>query len=238
MKSVTTGLVAVCGGAMVLAGVLGFAQPEKPKTPATPTTPAAPKAPATPATPAKPATEHGQPTMEEMMAHMAELAKPGKMHEFLTSSAGTWEGKCTSWNPMDPTAKPTTSTCTTIITARMNGLYTTCETKGTLEMAPGQMVNFEGFGINTYNNASKKFESTWSDTMAPMIMTFTGDLSDGGKTLTLMSHYHCPMMDQDTWMRLVEKHTGSNTMTLEMYGPTMDGKGEFKMMQIDYTRKH
>lgn len=41
-----------------------------------------------------------------------------------------------------------------------------------------------------------------------------------------------------TWMRLVEKHHSATSMTLEMYGPTMDGKGEFKMMQIDYTKKN
>ena len=44
------------------------------------------------------------------------------------------------------------------------------------------------------------------------------------------------MSGQETWMREVETHTGPDSMKLEMYGPSMDGKGEMKMMEINYTR--
>lgn len=239
-----------CGCALGVASVVALAQPAtgtKPaqptkapeKAPATPAKPATPAQPATPAKPATPAAPAAQPTEAEMMAMMAELGKPGKMHEFLTANAGTWDGKCTSWNPMDPAAAPTTSTCVTVTKSVMGGLYTTSETKGSFEMAPGTPpFPFEGFGLNTYNTGTKKFECTWADNMAPMILTFTGDLIENGKTLSMTANFHCPMRNGPCWMRLIEKHTSSTTMTLEMWGPTMDNKGEFKMMQIDYTKKN
>jgi hypothetical protein len=54
--------------------------------------------------------------------------------------------------------------------------------------------------------------------------------------MTATSKFTDCMTGQESWMRNVEKITGPDTMTLEMYVPGMDGK-DFKMMEIAYTRK-
>jgi hypothetical protein len=226
MKGLLKGLVLVVGCAAVVGGVVGFAQPEKPKSghPAKGDHPAAGQ-------------PEGMPDMAAMMEKMKTAATPGKMHEFLCSAAGTWEGRTTAW--MDPAQPPSTSTCTTKITPILGGRFVTIETKGSfIDPTTGQPTPFEGYGIAGYNNTTGKFESSWCDNFGTMILNMTGELGDGGKTITWTGHYFCPVMEKNTWMREVEKRTGSNTMTLEFYSPTPDGKGEFKMMQIDYTKKN
>src|SRR4051794_8627319 len=53
---------------------------------------------------------------------------PGKMHEYLTKSVGTWEGKDTMW--MSLGAEPMNSDSTTTITSMMDGRFTKCEVAG------------------------------------------------------------------------------------------------------------
>src|SRR6476660_5762142 len=48
-------------------------------------------------------------------------ATPGKMHERLTSAAGTWAGKNTMW--MYPGADPMTSDCTMTVTPILDGRF-------------------------------------------------------------------------------------------------------------------
>jgi hypothetical protein len=84
---------------------------------------------------------------------------------------------------------------------------------------------------------TEKFESTWCDNFGTLIMNFTGTLSADGKTLTWNATFIDPMTKKECWMREVERVTGPDTMLMEMYGPTPDGKGEVKSMQIEYTRR-
>lgn len=226
----TAKLVSVCSVcALGLASLVAIAQPEK-KSSQPYTKDAKSTQPAQP--PAAPA---GSEDMAAMMAAWEKAMTPGKHHEWLTQAVGTWDGKVTMW--MDPAAPPSHSTCTSVITSTMGGRFTRCETKGQFDMGMGQPMAFEGFGLYGYNNTSEKFESTWCDNLGTMMLRFEGDLSADQKTLTLNANYHCPMKDGPSWMREVETRTSPTTMKLEMFGPTPDGKGEFKMMQIEYTKK-
>ncbi len=208
------------------------AKPEaKPTT--TPAVPAAkpgdkPAAPAAGGMPGQPSAEMAQ-YMEKCMA----AGIPGPMHEWLAKSAGTWDGQCTFYMPGMPETK---STCTTTITSFLDGRFVKGETKGMMEMAPGQQMPFHGFMVTGYNNTTKKFEQTWIDSMGTMMMNSLGTLSADTKTLTWTSNYTCPASEKVVTSRMVETHAGPNAMTLEMWGPNpMDGK-DMKMMEIKYTR--
>lgn len=237
MKNASKSIIActiVCG---LTALSLAQNTPAKPATPA----PAKPTAPATPAKPAAPEVKApaapAQPTpedMKKMMEAWAATAMPGKEHATLTANVGVWDGKCTMHDPMS--GKTTESVCVTTTTSMLGGRFTRSETQGKMDMGMGP-ADFEGFGLTGYNNVSKKYESTWCDNFGTLILNFTGDRSADGKVLTLTTHFKDPMSGQDSWMREVETVTGPNTMTLEMYGPSMDGKGEMKMMEIAYTRR-
>jgi len=224
-------LALICAAGAACSMVM--AQPAHDTKPAAkPTAPGQPPKPPQPGDKAPQAPE-GMPDMQKMMEAYMEAAQPGKMHEHLQKSVGVWNGKTSMW--MMPGAPASESTCTTTITSMMGGRFTQAVTKGQFDMGMG-MAPFEGFGVNGYNNTTKKFEASWCDNMGTMMMNLTGTLSADGKVLTWNTKFVDPMTNKETWMREVETVKDANTMTLEMFGPMPDGKGEHKMMQIDYTR--
>jgi hypothetical protein len=214
--------VVVCAAGLAW-GQAADKQPAKPEGPkaAQPAKPDAPKAP------------EGMPDMQAMMEAWMKAATPGPQHAELCKAAGVWDGKTKSW--MMPGAPPEESTCTTTMTPRLGGRFMMSETKGTMAMG-GSPMEFEGIGFSGYNNASGKYEMIWADNLGTMIMVFSGDASADGKTMTWMSHFKDPT-GTDSWMKIVEHQTGPDAMKMEMFGPSMDGKGEMKMMEIEYKRK-
>jgi hypothetical protein len=168
---------------------------------------------------------------EADMKACMEAATPGPMHKHLTDHAGTWSGKVMMW--MAAGSEPAKSECTTVITPMMQGRFTRCEVKG--DMAG--MGPFEGFGVYGYDNVAKKFQSTWCDSMGTGMATGTGELSADGKMMTWTCTYNCPIKKGPISMREVERFTGKDTMTMEMYGPDPATGKEYKVMEIQYTRK-
>ena len=180
----------------------------------------------------------GQPEMKlppgwteaDMQACML-AGTPGKMHERLAKDVGKWEGKCSTYMP--GASEPVKSDCTITIAPVMDGRYTRNEMSGEM---PG-MGPYNGFGINGFDNVSQKFVSTWIDNQSTGIMTGTGELSRDGKTMTWTYSYNCPINKKPTVLRQVEKETGPNTKTLEMFGADPKSGKEAKMMAIEMTRK-
>lgn len=169
-------------------------------------------------------------TEEDMKACML-AGTPGKMHEYLAKSAGTWVGKTTM--AMGPGGETMKSECTTTYSPIMDGRYMKCEVVGDM---PG-MGPFKGVGTYGYDNVTQKFVATWIDNHSTGIMTGTGELSPDGKVLTWNYTYNCPINKKPTVMREIQTTTGANTMTLEMHGPDPKTGKEYKMMTIEYTKK-
>ena len=169
-------------------------------------------------------------TEADMKACM-EAGTPGPMHAYLAKGTGVWTGKCTMW--MAPNTEPMKNDCTSTVTTMMDGKYIKCEMAGEM---PG-MGPFSGFGISGFDNVSQKFQSTWIDNMGTGIMFGTGELSPDQKTLTWKFNYFCPIAKKQVTMRQVEKRTGDNSLTMEMYGPEPKTGVEYKMMEIALTRK-
>lgn len=172
--------------------------------------------------------------MKEMEKVMMEMGTPRAEHRNLQSRVGTWDGHVKAW--MMPGQPAEESTCTTTFTPMMDGRFLRSETRGNMLMG-GHTMPFEGFGVYGFNNATGEYESTWCDNMGTMQMHFTGKASGDGRKIVTTSHFYCPMQKKNTSMREVETMTGPNTMMLEMYGPDMETGREYKMMQIDYTRR-
>jgi hypothetical protein len=168
-------------------------------------------------------------TQADMDACMA-AGTPGKMHEQLAKNAGTWMGKCQSW--MAPGMDPTTSDCTSKITPFIDGRFVKVEVSGEM---PG-MGPFTGFGINGFDNVSQKYVSVWLDNFGTGIMNGTGVMSSDGKTLTWTYTYNCPILKKATTVRQVEKYSGSNAMTLEIFCNDPKSGKEFKSVHIDFTK--
>ncbi|MEX2217091.1 MAG: DUF1579 domain-containing protein [Phycisphaeraceae bacterium] len=155
---------------------------------------------------------------------------PGKMHEHLKRDVGQWKGKNTMW--MYPGAEPVAAESTCSIKSILDGRFIQVEWKGDL---PG-MGPFHGMGINGFDNVTQKFSGFWIDSMGTGVMTGTGELSKDGKTLSWSFSYNCPINRKPVAMRQVEKITGANTKTLEMFGADPKSGKEYQMLRIEMTR--
>ncbi len=169
-------------------------------------------------------------TSEDAQA-CATAAMPGKMHEHLASSVGVWHGENTIW--MFPGAEPVKSESISKITSMMDGRYIQCEMSGEmLGMGP-----YSGLALYGFDNVSGKFVSTWLDNMGTGMAHGTGELSGDGKTLTWLYTFNCPITKKPATLREVETVTGVDAKKLEMWAADPKTGKEFKMMEIELTRK-
>ena len=191
--------------------------------------------------PAKPGDKAAQPTtppgmtpeMAKMMAAMEAAGTPGEQHKAIqTNFAGEWDCVCKfKMDPKSPTweeSKGTTS-------AKMifDGRYLKQQFKSDFG---GQ--SFEGGGIFGYNNTTKKYESTWIDSMSTQQMFMTGTYDAAKKAYTFTGE--CADCTDPSFtmkkVRFVITVNSPDKHTEEMYSTGSDGK-ETKDMEMTYTRK-
>jgi len=153
---------------------------------------------------------------------------PGPIHKWLASFTGSWEANVISY--MDPT-KPDTSKLTQTYSMILNGLYQEAKLTGTMMGMP-----FEGRSINAYDNAKKKFQTTWIDIYSSGFTYMTGDYDSTSNTLNLKGTQPNPSNGTDMNIREVMKIIDKDTYTLEMYGGSPGGK-EIKYMEGTFKRK-
>ena len=157
-----------------------------------------------------------------------EFFTPGPMHHWLASFTGTWEADVIGY--MDPT-KPDTSKLTQTYSMILNGLYQEAKLTGSMMAMP-----FEGRSINGYDNAKKKFQTTWMDSFSSGFTYMTGDYDSSSKTLNLKGTQSNPSTGEDMGIREVMKFIDNDTYTLTMYGDAPGGK-EIKFMEGTFKRK-
>ncbi|MFT3979374.1 MAG: DUF1579 domain-containing protein [Ferruginibacter sp.] len=166
-----------------------------------------------------------------MMKNWMAYSTPGDMHKLLQSWDGTWTGEITSW--MTPGAPPQVSTGKAVNKMILGGRY-----QESIHTSDMMGMPFEGRSVMGYDNAKKKFVSTWVDNMGTGVMTMEGTWDEGSKTLTTTGKCIDPAAGNAKEMdiRQVLKVVDDKNHVFEMYGPGPDGK-EFKMMEIKMTRK-
>ena len=169
-------------------------------------------------------------TAEDMQACIL-AGTPGKMHEHLAKSVGEWQGKTKTW--MAPDTEPISSACKVVMTPAMEGRYVKTDWTGDI---PG-MGPYHGFGIYGYDNVAKKFVSTWIDNHSTGIMKGHGKLSEDGKQLTWQFEYMCPVTEKPTVMREIETVTGPDAKKIEMYATDPKSGKEYKMMEVELSKK-
>lgn len=166
-----------------------------------------------------------------MMQKMMEYGTPGEMHKMMASWDGTWNGDMSIWEYDGATA--TKQPGIAVNSMIMGGKYQTSTHTGQMMGMP-----FEGKNILAYDNASKKFQSSWIDTWSTGIMNMSGDWDEATKSMTLTGSM--PDMcrpGKECHYREVFKVIDDNTHHMEMYGPDPKTGKEFKMMEIHMTRK-
>jgi hypothetical protein len=177
---------------------------------------------------AKEEKQKGKMDTEAMMEVYKKLGTPGAPHKVLARMAGTWNTKMKSW--MEPGKPPMESTGTSEQRMILGGRYLQQHFAGDMMGSP-----FTGIGVTGHDNHTKKYVSTWIDSMGTAILYFEETGSADGKTITQECHYDDPIKGPMTW-RSITKIVDDNTHVFEMYGVDKTGKEE-KMMEITYTRK-
>ncbi len=182
------------------------------------------------------ATTSAQPSEADMMKYMMEMSKLNENHKLLASMTGNWTYSLKMW--MAPSAPPSESKGTTVRKAMMDGRYFVSENSGKFQMpgADGKMkdMDFKGIATEGYDNAKKKFVSSWIDNMGTGIVMSEGTYDPGTKTFTYTSEYDV-MPGMKSKVRETIKIVDADHHTFEFYEDR--GTGEAKTMEINYTRK-
>jgi hypothetical protein len=173
---------------------------------------------------------------EAEMAMMAEMGKPGPNHKLLADGVGTWNYTVKFW--MDPSGPPMESTGVAVVKAIMDGRFFVGDHSGKMQMPgpDGKMVDmeFKGMGIEGYDNAKKKFISSWVDNMGTGIMNSEGDYDAGTKTITYRAEFS-PIPGVKTRIRETVQLEDKDHHKFQMYEDR--GGKEVKTVEITYTRQ-
>ncbi len=166
--------------------------------------------------------------MQAMMEVYKKVGTPGEPHKLLAGLEGTWTTRTKSW--MEPGTPPVETTGTCEQKMLLGGRYLQQEYTGDMMGEP-----FTGINIMGYDNHTKKYMSTWIDTMSTGIYYFEGTASADDKTITQESSYDDPVRGPMVW-RSVSRIKDDNTLEYEMYFIPEGGKEE-KVMEMTVTRK-
>jgi hypothetical protein len=169
-------------------------------------------------------------TMEDMQACIL-AGTPGQQHKQLADGVGEWHGTVKMW--MTEGSEVGESECKVKVSPMMDGRFLKVEWSGEM---PG-MGPYQGFGIYGFDNVAQKFVSIWLDNHSTGIMQGSGELSDDDNTLTWEFTHNCPITKKPAVIREIEKFTGPNTKTIEMFATDPKSGKEYKMMQVEMTKQ-
>jgi len=166
--------------------------------------------------------------MQAMMEVYQKLATPGAPHKMLANLQGAWATRTRGW--MEPDKPPMEGTGTCEQKMILGGRYLQQEYTSEMMGSP-----FTGINLIGYDNHTRKYVSTWIDSMSTGIYYFEGTASADGKTITQENRYDDPVRGPTLW-RSMTRIVDDNTLEYEMYLTSKGGKEE-KMMEMTVTRK-
>jgi len=160
------------------------------------------------------------------MEAMQAASSPGEAHKKMEPLAGTFSVKAKAW--MDPSKPPELSEATTERKWIFGGRYLDENYQGSFMGQP-----FTGKGTYGYDNVTKRYFSTWIDSMSTSTSTSTGALE--GKVIKYKGSMSDPVSGKVVPSIMNLTITDNDHHTLEMWGPGPDGKN-VKWMELVYSR--
>lgn len=156
-----------------------------------------------------------------------DMPSPGKEHQQLTKSAGTWDAVIETVG-MD--GKPAQSKGVSVRRVGPGGFFVIDEFEGEM-----MGMKFTGHGTTGFDPMKGKYVGTWCDGMSPTILVLEGSMDAAGKVLT-MTCKGPDMTGKMVDMRMVTTMVDADHEVFEMFMPGPDGK-EMQMLKITYTRR-
>ena len=136
--------------------------------------------------------QKGKINVEDMMEVYKTVATPGPPHKMLARLAGSWTTRTKAW--MEPDKPPAEGKGICEQKMLLDGRYLHQEYAGEMMGDP-----FSGINVIGYDNHTKKYVSTWIDSMSTGIYCFEGTGSGDGKTITQESSYDDPVRGPMVW---------------------------------------
>lgn len=162
------------------------------------------------------------------MAAWAQLAEPGEHHEHLQAYEGKWKTQITMW--MTPGAEPMQVESEAEAKWTLGGRFLEWQHTGDFFGSP-----YSGRGFDGYNNADKRYESVWMDNFGTLMVTYTGECSDNGKTRVIEGSFSNPMAGVTIEQKNVHTWIDEDHLKVESY-MTTDGETH-KHMEMLYERQ-
>jgi hypothetical protein len=175
---------------------------------------------------------HGEPEMSaEAQAEMAawmKLAQPGEHHQHLQMYEGKWKTQIKMW--MSPGAEPMLNESTAESEWIMDGRFLRWHQKGDFAGSP-----YTGLGYDGYNNGDSRYESMYMDNFGTLMILYTGECSDDGKTRVMHGSFTNPMAGATIEQRNVYNWIDDDHFKLESFMKM--GDEEYKQMEMLYERQ-
>ena len=171
----------------------------------------------------------GEQDVAEMMAKWKALNAKGPEHEKFKDMVGTWDTVTKMW--MGP-GEPEVAKGTAVFRLILDGRYVEQKYKCMMMGEP-----YEGLGLEGYDRFKKKYVSIWMDSDSTGIFMIEGTTDETGKVTTYTGKMDDPMTGQkDKAVKSIAREIDQDHVIFEMY-EEMPGVGEFKTMEITYTRR-
>jgi hypothetical protein len=171
---------------------------------------------------AKPA---DKPKVEEKGKSGEDSDKPGPNHKMLAALEGEWAAEVRELTPGAETTDKGTMTCKMVYGGRFLMMDFDGRSHGKF---------FKGGGLWGYNNAQKRFESTWADSMGTGIVFMSGSTTGDGKVFTMTGESNDPATGKGMSIKEVSTIKDKNTWHTDFF--LVNGGKEMKVMEIEYTR--
>jgi len=165
---------------------------------------------------------------DDEMKKWMDYMTPGKEHQSFAKMNGDWSFTSKMW--MDPSAEPQVSTGTAKFEMLLGGRYQQMTVTGKM-----MGMDFNGIGINGFDNAKKVYVSSWIDNFGTGLMFMEGKFDEASKKIIFKGTMVDPMTGKDTEYKETIKAIDENNMEMEMF--TVVGGKDIKNMEIKYSRK-
>jgi hypothetical protein len=163
------------------------------------------------------------------MEAMMKAATPGEQHKHLARLVGNWTYTSQAW--MAPGQPPMESSGLMTAKSVMGGRYIEHHWNGSM-----MGMNFEGRGLDAYDNVGKQYATSWVDNLSTGILYQTGTCDEGARNCTFVGDMYDPMSGQKATLKSVITWVDDNTFKNAIYGKGPDGK-EMKFMELTAKRK-
>lgn len=150
-------------------------------------------------------------------------ATPGEMHKQFEKQVGMWNVDTEILEPGMESKGKGTAECKTM----WEGRYCQMTFKGDM-----MGMSFEGLGTTGYNNTTKKFESTWIDSMSTQTMMSTGTMENG--VVVMRGEFVDPADMKTVKTRETTTWKSDNQFVMEFYHER-NGK-DMKVMVLTFNR--